>query len=40
MIEFTKTQINPSDFTCKILETLNVFNINFNCNEKKFLSLT
>ena len=39
IIGFTETQINPSDSTCKIIETLNLFNINFNSNENKFLSL-
>ena len=39
-IEFTETQINPSDFTCKIIKRLNFFNISFNNNENKFLSLT
>ena len=38
-IGFTETQIKPSDSTSKIIETLNVFNINFNNNENKFLSL-
>ena len=38
-IRFTETQIKPSDSTCKIIETLNVFNFNFNNNENKFLSL-
>ena len=33
------TEINPSDSTCKIMETLNFFNINFNSDENKFLSL-
>ena len=39
IIGFTETQIKPSDSTCKIIETLNVFNFNFNNNENKFLSL-
>ena len=39
IIGFTETRINPSDSTCKITETLNLFNINFNSNENKFLSL-
>ena len=39
IIEFTETQINPSDSTCKIIETLNLFNISFNKNENKFLRL-
>ena len=36
---FEGTQINPSDSTCKLIETLNFFNINFDNNESKFLSL-
>ena len=39
IIGFTETQINPSCSTFKIMETLNFFNINFNSNENKFLSL-
>ena len=39
IIGFTETQIKPSDSTCKIIETLNLFNINFNNNDNKFLSL-
>ena len=39
IIGFTETQIKPSDSTSKIIETLNVFNIHFNNNEDKFLSL-
>ena len=39
IIGFTETQIKPSDCTSKIIETLNIFNINFNNNENKFLSL-
>ena len=39
ILGFTETQIKPSDSTSKIIETLNVFNINFNNNEDKFLSL-
>ena len=35
---FTEMQINPSDSTCKIMETLNFFNKNFN-NENNFLCL-
>ena len=31
-------QINP-DSTCKIIETLDLFKINFNSNKNKFLSL-
>ena len=33
IIGFTETRINPSDFTCKIMETLNFFNLNFNNDE-------
>ena len=36
IIGFTETQIKPSDSTCKIMETLNFFNINFNNDENKF----
>ena len=36
---FIETQIKPSDSTCKIKETFNFSNINFNNNENKFLSL-
>ena len=36
---FTETQIKPSDCTCEIIETLNLFNFNFDNNENKFLSL-
>ena len=39
IIGFTETQISPSDSTWKIIETWNVFNINFNMNKNKFLSL-
>ena len=39
IIGFTETQINPSDSTCKIIETLNLFNVSFNKNENKFLRL-
>ena len=39
IIGFTETQIEPSDSTCKIKETLNLFNINFNNNEAKYLNL-
>ena len=39
IIGFTETQIKPSDSTCKIMETLNFFDINFNNNKSKFLSL-
>ena len=38
IISFTETQINLSDSTCKIIERLNFFHINFNKNENKFLS--
>ena len=38
ILEFTETQINPSDSTCKIIKKLNFFNINFN-TENRFLSL-
>ena len=36
IIGFIETQIIPSDSTCKITETLNFFNFNFNKNENKF----
>ena len=39
LIEFKETQINLSDYTCKIIQGLNFFNINFNNNENEFLSL-
>ena len=39
IIGFTETHINSSDFSCKIIETLSLFNINFNSNETKFLGL-
>ena len=39
LIEFKETQINLSDSTCKIIQGLNFFNINFNNNENEFLSL-
>ena len=39
IIGLTKTQIKPSDSTCRIIETLNLFSIIFNNNENKFLSL-
>ena len=39
IIGFTETQIKPSDSTCKIIETLNLFHTNFNNNETKFLTL-
>ena len=37
-IGFPDTHINPSDYTCKIIETLDFFNTNFNDNENKFSS--
>ena len=39
IIGFTETQINSSYSTCKIIETFNLFNINFNNNKNKLLSL-
>ena len=39
IIGFTKSQINQSDSTRKIIETFNFFNIDFNNNKCKFLSL-
>ena len=39
IIGFAETQIKSSDSTCKILETLNFFNVDFNNNENKFSSL-
>ena len=39
IIRFTETQINPSNSVSKIMETLSLFNINFNNNENEFLSL-
>ena len=39
IIGFTETQINPSNSVSKIIETLSLFNINFNNNENEFLSL-
>ena len=39
IIGLTETQINQSDSTCKIMETLIFFNINFNNDDNKFLSL-
>ena len=38
IIGFMETKIKPSGCICKITETLNLFNINFNSNENKFLS--
>ena len=40
IIGFTETQIIPSDFTCKISETLNSFHFNYNNNKNKSLKLT
>ena len=39
-IGFTETQINLSDATSKITETLNFFNINFSNNKNRFSSST
>ena len=39
IIGFAETQINLSDSTCKIIETLNFFNTYFNNNQNEFLSL-
>ena len=39
IVGFTEAQIKPSDSTCKIIETFNLFKINFSNNENKFLSL-
>ena len=39
IIGFTETQISISDSTCRIAETLNFFNLNFNNSEDKFSSL-
>ena len=39
IIGLTETQISLSDSTCRIVETLNFFNINLNNSEDKFLSL-
>ena len=39
VIGFTETQVKPSDSTCKIIEILKTFNINFNNNENKFIGL-
>ena len=39
IIGFVETKIIPSDSTCKITETLNFFNFNFNNNDSKFSSL-
>ena len=35
-IEFTETQINPSDCTCKIIEILILFNVSFKNIENRF----
>ena len=37
-IGFTVTQISTSHSTCKIIESLNFFNISFNNNENEFLN--
>ena len=39
IIGLTETQSSLSDSTCRIVETLNFFNINLNNSENKFLSL-
>ena len=39
IIVFTETQMKPPDSTSKTIETLNLFNINFDNNKNKFLSL-
>ena len=39
IIRFTETKIKPSNSNSKIIKTFNFFNINFNNNENKFLSL-
>ena len=39
IIRFTETEIKPSNSNSKIIKTFNFFNINFNNNENKFLSL-
>ena len=39
IIGFTETQMKPPDSTSKTIETLNLFNINFDNNKNKFLSL-
>ena len=39
IIGFTETQVIPSDFTCKISETLNFFNFNYNNNKNKSFKL-
>ena len=40
VIGFTGTLISLSDPTCKMVETLNFFNIKFINNENNFLSLS
>ena len=39
ILGFTETQIKPSNWTCKIIETFNFFDVNFNNKKKKKLSL-
>ena len=39
-IGFIETRINLSDSTCKIIKTLNFFNIDFNDNENNFSTLS
>ena len=39
IIGLMETQVKPSDCTCEIIETLNLFNISFDLNKNKFLSL-
>ena len=39
IIVFKETQIILTDSTCKIIETLIFFNINFHSNENKYLRL-
>ena len=36
IIGLTEAQISLSDSTCRIVETFNFFNINFNNSEDKF----
>ena len=38
IIGFKETHISPQDSICKIMETLSFFNIDFNINEKQYLS--
>ena len=38
IIGVTETQVSLSNSTCREVETLNFFNLNFNNNEDKFLS--